>query len=168
MNEGSSLTADKSWLLMVQDEWSPRLVETLTNRLAVPEGAMVGAGGNASFCDATSVKTLYAWGKLKISGDGQMYPQAFMDMAGWNVRSIACGPATYAIAAEKSAVTWGAAHNNELAYGRNGKKSSANPAKVMNLEGYYTHQVRAEEACHHVHPTLSCEPDQTLQAERQK
>lgn len=82
-------------------------METLTNRLAVPDGAMVGAGGNASFCDATTVKTLYAWGKLKISGDGQMYPQAFMDMAGWNVRSIACGPATYAIAAEKSAVTWG-------------------------------------------------------------
>jgi hypothetical protein len=126
-----------------QDEWSPRLVETLTNRLFVPENALVAAGGNASFCDATSAKTLYAWGKLKISGDGQMYPQPFMDMAGWNVRSMACGPATYAIAAEKSAVTWGAAHNNELAYGRNGKKSSANPDKVMALEGLYTHQVRS-------------------------
>ena len=137
-------TPPETSLLVVQDEWIPRLVETLTNRLAVPDGAMVGAGGNASFCDATTVKTLYAWGKLKISGDGQMYPQAFMDMAGWNVRSIACGPATYAIAAEKSAVTWGAAHNNELAYGRNGKKSSANPAKVMNLEGFYTHQVCTE------------------------
>lgn len=126
-----------------QDEFAPRLVETLSGRLGVPDNAMVGAGGNASFCDATTAKTLYAWGKLKISGDGQMYPQAFMDMAGWNVRSLACGPATYAIAAEKSAVTWGAAHNNELGYGPNGKKSSANPAKVMSLEGYYTHQVAA-------------------------
>lgn len=116
-------------------------MNTLSGRLGVPDNAMVGAGGNASFCDATTAKTLYAWGKLKISGDGQMYPQAFMDMAGWNVRSLACGPATYAIAAEKSAVTWGAAHNNELGYGPNGKKSSANPAKVMSLEGYYTHQV---------------------------
>ena len=116
-------------------------MNTLSGRLGVPDNAMVGAGGNASFCDATTAKTLYAWGKLKISGDGQMYPQAFMDMAGWNVISLACGPATYAIAAEKSAVTWGAAHNNELGYGPNGKKSSANPAKVMSLEGYYTHQV---------------------------
>jgi hypothetical protein len=127
----------------VQDEFLPRLVDTLTGRLAVPEGALVAAGGNATFCDATVAKYLYAWGKLKISGDGQMYPAAFMDMTGWNVRSMACGPATYAIAAEKSAVTWGAAHNNELAYGRNGKKSSANPAKVMALEGMYTHQARA-------------------------
>jgi hypothetical protein len=56
---------------------------------------------------------------------------------------MACGPATYAIAGEKSAVTWGAAHNQELAYGRNGKKSSANPDKVMALEGMHTHQARA-------------------------
>lgn len=126
-----------------QDEFLPRKVETLTGRLAVPDRALVAAGGNATFCDATTAKFLYAWGKLKISGDGQMYPAAFQDMMGWNVRSMACGPATYAIAAETSAVTWGAAHNTELAYGRNGKKSSANPAKVMALEGMHTHQARA-------------------------
>jgi hypothetical protein len=117
-------------------------VDTLVNRLAVPDGALVAAGGTGTFCDATIAKTLYAWGKLKVSGDSQMYPLAFMDMSGWNVRSMACGPATYAIAGEKSAVTWGAAHNNELAYGRNGKKSSANPDKVMALEGMHTHQAR--------------------------
>lgn len=77
------------------------------------------------------------------AGDSPAYAQAFMDMAGWNVRSMACGPGTFAIAGERSAVTWGAAHNNELAYGRNGKKSSANPGKVMELEGMYTHQARS-------------------------
>jgi hypothetical protein len=125
----------------VQDEWSPRLVDTLVNRLAVPENALVAAGGTSTFCEATSAKSIYAWGKLKVSGDSQMYPQAFMDLAGWNVRSMACGPGTFAIAGETSAVTWGAAHNNELAYGRNGKKSSANPGKVMDLEGMHTAQV---------------------------
>jgi hypothetical protein len=131
----------------VQDEWSPRLVDTLVNRLAVPEHALVAAGGTSSFCEATSAKSIYAWGKLKVSGDSQMYPQAFMDMAGWNVRSMACGPGTFAIAGEKSAVTWGAAHNNELAYGRNGKKSSANPGKVMDLEGMHTEQVCLPSLC---------------------
>lgn len=126
-----------------QDEFWPRQVETLTNRLAVPANAVCAAGGTATFADATSAKMLYAWGKLKVSGDSQMYPQAFMDMAGWNVRSMACGPATFAIAAEKSAVTWGAAHNNELGYGTGGKKSSANPDKVMSLEGMHTAQVAA-------------------------
>lgn len=44
--------------------------------------------------------------------------------------SMACGPATFAVAAEKSVITWGAATNQELGYGESGKKSSANPAKV--------------------------------------
>lgn len=127
----------------LQDEFWPRQVETLVGRLAVPENALCAAGGTASFCDATTAKMLYAWGKLKSSGDSQMYPQGFNDMCGWNVRGMACGPGTYAIAAEKSAVTWGAAHNGELAYGMSGKKSSANPGKVLALEGMHTHDVAA-------------------------
>jgi len=43
---------------------------------------------------------------------------------------MACGPSTFAVAAEKSVITWGAATNQELGYGEGGKKSSANPAKV--------------------------------------
>ena len=126
----------------VQDEFSPRLVETLVNRLAVPENATVAAGGTASFCDATVAKMLYCWGKLKVSGDSQMYPILYDQLTGWNVRSMACGPGTFAVAAETSAVTWGAAHNQELAYGPTGKKSAANPDKVWALEGMHTHQAR--------------------------
>jgi hypothetical protein len=48
----------------------------------VPKGAVVAAGGTASFCDATVAKMLYAWGKLKVSGDSQMYPLQFADMTG--------------------------------------------------------------------------------------
>lgn len=52
------------------------------------------------------------------------------DLSGWNLRSLACGPATFAVAADSSVITWGAATNGELAYGKHGKKSSARPDKV--------------------------------------
>ncbi len=57
------------------------------------------------------------------------YPQIVQDLVGWHVRSFACGPGTFACAADNSVITWGAATNGELGYGPN-KKSSANPAKV--------------------------------------
>ncbi len=57
------------------------------------------------------------------------YPIAVNDLVGWNVRSFACGPGTFAAAADNSVITWGAATNGELGFGPN-KKSSANPAKV--------------------------------------
>lgn len=53
-----------------------------------------------------------------------------MDLTGWHVHSLACGPGTFAVAADNSVITWGAATNGELGYGAIGKKSSANPAKV--------------------------------------
>ena len=64
-----------------------------------------------------------------------MYPQPLMDLSGWNVRSMACGPAHYAVAADSSVITWGAATNGELGYGPAGKKSSANAAKVCAKTG---------------------------------
>lgn len=55
------------------------------------------------------------------------------DLSGWNIRSMACGPAVFAVAADSSVITWGSATNGELAYGSSGKKSSANPDKVGQL-----------------------------------
>ena len=49
---------------------------------------------------------LCAWGKLKTSGDPNMYPKPFQDLSGWNIRSIACGNTTFAIAADQSVITW--------------------------------------------------------------
>jgi len=46
------------------------------------------------------------------------------------LRSLSCGPATFAVAADRSVITWGAASNGELGYGKHGKKSSARPGKV--------------------------------------
>ena len=52
------------------------------------------------------------------------------------IRSIACGPSTFAVAADSSVITWGAATNGELGYGTSGKKSSANPDKVGEQWGH--------------------------------
>lgn len=46
------------------------------------------------------------------------------------LRSLSCGPGTFAVAADNSVITWGAATNGELGYGPSGKKSSARPDKV--------------------------------------
>jgi hypothetical protein len=69
----------------------------------------VAAGTTSSFCCMVG-NQLVAWGKLKVSGDNTMYPKPMMDLAGWNVRSLACGANTYAAAAstgeEHATVTW--------------------------------------------------------------
>lgn len=128
-----------------QDEFKPRLVETLTGRLRVPEDAIVAAGATSTFCSIVGGQ-LFAWGKLKNSGDNLMYPTPYMELAGWEIRSFSCGATTFGCAAtfdgEKSTITWGATSGfGELGYGEGGKKSSANPDKCMALEGAICYQV---------------------------
>lgn len=69
-----------------------------------------------------------------------MYFKPYMELSGWKVRSMSAGPATYAVAAETSVATWGAAIAGELALG-GAKKTSAAPELVTALEGVTTHQV---------------------------
>lgn len=128
-----------------QDEFTPRLVEALTGRISIPPDAIVAAGGTSSFCTMVGGQ-LFAWGKLKVSGDNLMYPTVYLELAGWNLRSLSCGSTTFGCSAtaggEKSVITWG--HTNgysELGYGEGGKKSSANPDKLMALEGVECYQV---------------------------
>lgn len=91
------------------------------------------AGSTGTFCTGAGGQ-MYGWGKLKTSGDTSTSPQPVMDLSGWNVRCLSCGPATFAVAAETSVITWGAATNGELGLGAGGKKSSANPVKVSAAE----------------------------------
>eukprot|EP00798_Chlamydomonas_sp_ICE-L_P030066 gene30066-35035_t len=124
-----------------KDEFAPKKVEEFRGRITVPPDAIVAAGSTSTFCQTTIGGQMYSWGKLKTSGDNQMYPNVLMDLAGWNVKSMACGPATFAVSADNSVITWGAATNGELGYGPSGRKSSANPDKCSSLEGLSTHQV---------------------------
>ena len=128
-----------------QDEFKPRLVETLTGRISIPPDAVVAAGGTSSFCTMVGGQ-LFAWGKLKPSGENLMYPNPYLDLAGWAIISLACGATTFGCAAsaggERSVITWGHSNGyNELGYGEGGKKSSANPDKCMALEGVECWQV---------------------------
>lgn len=67
------------------------------------------AGTTSSFCCMIGDQ-LCAWGKLKVSGDNTMYPKPMMELAGWNIRSLACGANTYSAAAssgdEQATVAW--------------------------------------------------------------
>jgi hypothetical protein len=125
-----------------QDEWKPRLIEYFTHRLSLPTDALVACGGQFSYSSIKGGQP-YVWGKTKMSGDTIMYPKPLMDLSGWNIRSIACGNLTNAVASEKSTITWGAANYQELGYGPKGKKSSANPALVDSLEGKLVREVAA-------------------------
>ncbi|KAG2451142.1 hypothetical protein HYH02_004409 [Chlamydomonas schloesseri] len=122
-----------------QDEDKPRKIEVFTRRNLVPPNAILAAGGTSSFCTGVA-NQVHCWGKLKVNGDNQMYPVPVNDLVGWNVRSFACGPGTFAAAADSAVITWGAATNGELGFGPN-KKSSANPAKCEPLDGGHTEQV---------------------------
>ena len=52
----------------------------------------------------------------------------FLDLQGWNLRSIACGATTFVACGEDQAIAWGqGAGCGELGYGASGPKSSANP-----------------------------------------
>ena len=102
----------------------------------------IAVGGTSTFSTATGGQ-LYGWGKTKASGDAATYPTPVYDLQGWNVRSMSCGPSTFAIAADRSVITWGAASNGELGYGEGGKKSSANPDKCGALDDVHTQQVAA-------------------------
>ncbi|MEW5307892.1 MAG: hypothetical protein WDW38_007738 [Sanguina aurantia] len=123
-----------------QEEHKPRRIEFFAGRYTAPSSSIITASQTASFAIGPGTQ-LYSWGKTKANGDNQMYPNAVADLSGWNIRSMACGPAVFAVAADNSVITWGSATNGELAYGSSGKKSSANPDKVSALEGIITQQV---------------------------
>ncbi|KAK9806651.1 hypothetical protein WJX73_004262 [Symbiochloris irregularis] len=138
-----------------QDEFKPRQIQKMTGRTAADPKSIVACGSTSSFANMTG-GTLVCWGKLKVSGDNTMYPKPiFHDLQGWGIRHMACGNATFAVAAEyqephrqnaaveHSTITWGNALYGELGYGSSGKKSSANPDKCMALEGCTTLQVAA-------------------------
>ena len=73
--------------------------------------------------------------QIKTSGDNAMYPRPFLELSGWMPRAFSAGAVTFAMCSETSTITWGGASYGELGYGPAGKKSSANPDKVLALEG---------------------------------
>jgi len=128
-----------------KDEMSPTQVAVMGgDRNACPAGAAVAAGGTSTWAVCGPAPgMLFYWGKTKVTGDSQMYPVPFMELEGWGVRSMACGGATFCVAAERSCITWGQAAHQELGYGDKGPKSSANPKKCDTLEGMTTLKVAA-------------------------
>ena len=123
-----------------RDEWTPKMVEIQGgDRNLCPEDCVVGAAQTCSWVTAL-MGQMYCWGKIKTTGDNHMYPVPFLDLQGWNLRSVACGATTFAVCGETEAVTWGSAGGcGELGYGPKGPKSLvANPKIGGSMSGKMT------------------------------
>ena len=119
-----------------KDEFAPRRIRMFADRMACPTDYGVASAGSTWSAVTGAAGQLYVWGKLKLTGDTQMYPLAFMDLSGWNIRDMASGNMINVVAAESSCIAWGTSQGyGELGYGAGGPKSSANPRKVDQLEG---------------------------------
>jgi hypothetical protein len=113
------------------------------DRNLCPADCVVAAGSTSSWVSAL-MGQMYCFGKVKTSGDNHMYPVPFLDLQGWNLRSIACGATTFVACGEDQAIAWGqGAGCGELGYGASGPKSSANPKLVDSLGGKTVHRVAA-------------------------
>jgi alpha-tubulin suppressor-like RCC1 family protein len=123
-----------------KEQWKP-LEVTLPGGVGnrCPADCVVAAAAHCTFVSAAQHQLWYC-GKSKTSGEAAMYFKPYMELSGWKVRSMSAGPATFAVAAETSVATWGAAIAGELALG-GAKKTSAAPELVTALEGVTTHQV---------------------------
>ena len=119
-----------------KDEFSPRMVEIQGgDRNLCPADCVVAAGSTSSWVSAL-MGQLYCFGKVKTSGDNHMYPTPFLDLQGWNLRSIACGATTFVACGEDQAIAWGQGAASGLR--GLGPKSSANPKLVDSLGGNRT------------------------------
>lgn len=51
----------------------------------------------------------YLFGKVKNTGEVNMYPKPLQDLQGWQVRSMGCGTSSVVLAADNSVISFGAA-----------------------------------------------------------
>jgi len=125
-----------------KDEFAPRMVDIQGgDRNACPPDCVVAASQTSTWVSALQGQ-MYVFGKIKTSGDNHMYPVPFMDLQGWNLRSIACGSTTFVACGEDQSIAWGqGAGCGELGYGSAGPKSSANPKLIDSLAGKMVRQV---------------------------
>jgi len=118
-------------------------VDVFNGRVKAAENPVIACGSVTTFITTNLQGMMYSWGRMKASGDNTMYPKSFDDLCGWDIRAMACGNLTYAVASAESAITWGQAQNLELGYGPAGRKTAAVPDKCLALEGFVTEDVAA-------------------------
>eukprot|EP00897_Mesotaenium_endlicherianum_P001866 jgi/Mesen1/1707/ME000138S00570 len=150
-----------------KDEWAPRMVDVFQKANVLPATGVVAAGSAFSACTA-AMGQLYMWGRVKPTGDNVMYPQANMDLSGWNIRRMSSGNQTSMVAADQSCISWGTAMYGELGYGATGPKSSARPKKVDALEGMHVLSVACGVGHSLIVVSRKGQEDQLAQADNKK
>jgi alpha-tubulin suppressor-like RCC1 family protein len=85
---------------------------------------------------------LYFWGQTKSTGEATMYPKPVQDLAGWNIRSVACANKSIVVVADESVIAWGPSPTfGELGYGENKPHSSTIPQELKSLDGVHVHHI---------------------------
>ncbi|CAM9849167.1 unnamed protein product [Lampetra planeri] len=122
-----------------KDEMLPRLVKMFD--FPGRGAASVHAGCSCSFA-IIETGALYFWGTSSTMRESTMYPKPVMDLAGWKIRSLACGKSSVMVAADESTISWGPSPAfGELGYGDGKQKSSTIAKEVKPLDGIYIEQV---------------------------
>lgn len=71
-----------------------------------------------------------------------MYPKTEDELRGWTVHAFSLGATHNVVYADNSTIAWGSGcQSGELGFGKDGKKSSSNPAKVEALSGIKVAQI---------------------------
>jgi hypothetical protein len=118
-----------SWSWFMHSYWSR----------SPPIAKFLAAGSTSSILVGENGVT-WIWGKVRTAQEeAKTAPQVLQDLQGWNVNCISAGPASVGVGADESCILWGIA-GGELGFGVH-KKSSSQPAKNDNLEGFKTVQV---------------------------
>jgi len=111
-----------------KDEFKPRKIEM---KVFTPVTDI--ACGNQYNLAIGAYGILYAWGKIKLSGDSIMYPTHERDLSGWKIATMACGGSSaMVIGDENKTIAWGNAGEGELGFGPE-QKSSARPKVVETI-----------------------------------
>jgi len=113
-----------------KDEFLPRKIDNIRNFTPV---TLIAAGGAFSLAVGAH-GVLYAWGKVKQTGDSIMYPQPVNDLSGWNVTLMSCGAQSLSVVGDGKAIAWGNGQHGQLGFGPT-QKSSALPKLIDPLEG---------------------------------
>jgi len=141
-----------------EDEFAPRPIEALMHGHQCDSDSLLACGSTTSLMTTVPTGQVFYCGRIKTTGDSQMYPIDLHSLSGWVLRDLSAGNVTYACCADDKCVTWGQAQYGELGYGPGGKKSSANPDLVPSLSGVKTMRV----ACGMGHTLFVVHPDTDL------
>jgi len=126
------------------DEYSPRLIESLTGAVFSHNRPTTAACGSQCSMVLTEQGHVYYFGKHRSTGEATMRPAVMEALANnHHVVSAFAGGSQTVVCGTKNGntVSWGVGPYGELGYGASGPKSSSKPKFVEKLDKCISHQI---------------------------